>query len=131
METTRTRAAVFALLALASTSLAGCGASGPPATPSPTPPSIVCADDKSQVKNSGVLTFSTTDPSYEPWFEDDPSVQYLIEPSDAPNGHVTDPYSMHGFEAGVAYSLANAMGFEPDQVRWVPNTRDAALAPGA
>ena len=131
MEPTRVLAARFLLLTVIATPLAACSLGAPGGSPTPTPPSIACANVQSQLKNPGVLTFSTTDPSYGPYYEDDPSIRYLIEPTDQPNWHVTDPYSMHGFEAGVAYSLSNVMGFQPDQVRWVPNTRDAATASGA
>jgi polar amino acid transport system substrate-binding protein len=131
MEPTRALAARIFLLAVMASPLGACSIGGPAASPSPTPPSVACAGVQSQLKTPGVLTFSTTDPSYGPYFEDDPSIRYLIEPTDQPNWQNTDPYSMHGFEAGVAYSLSNVMGFQPDQVRWVPNTRDAATAAGA
>lgn len=130
MEPRRARLTRLLLLSVISLPISACS-SAPAATPTATPASTACANVNSQLKVPGQLTFSTSDPAYNPWFEDDPAIQYLVEPTGQPNWHVTDPYSMHGFESGVAYSLANVMGFEPDHVRWVPNTRDQAQQPGA
>jgi polar amino acid transport system substrate-binding protein len=42
-----------------------------------------------------------------------------------------DPASGEGFENGLVYALAEEMGFTPDQVVWVGQTFDQAIAPGA
>jgi len=61
----------------------------------------------------GVLTIATGNPAYFPWVIDD------------------NPASGQGFEAAVAYSLAEHMGFGNDQVAWIRTSFDQAIQPGA
>jgi ABC-type amino acid transport substrate-binding protein len=78
-----------------------------------------CADADSHVRTQGQLTLGTGDPATLPWWGGDPATHYLVQPSGVPTWSVGNPYSMEGFEAGVAYSIVNAMGYQPDQVHWV------------
>ena len=61
----------------------------------------------------GTLTIATGNPAYFPWVMDDA------------------PESKAGFEAVVAYAVANEMGFADDQVTWVRTGFDEAIQPGA
>lgn len=61
----------------------------------------------------GKLTIATGNPAYFPWVIDD------------------KPESKQGFEAAVAYAVANEMGFSDDQVVWVRSSFDQAIQPGA
>jgi len=61
----------------------------------------------------GQLTVGTGDPVYPPWMMNN------------------DPASGEGFENGLVYALAEEMGFSRDQVVWVGQTFDQAIAPGA
>lgn len=61
----------------------------------------------------GVLTIATGEPAYEPWVLND------------------DPESGEGFEAAVAYAVAEELGFAYEDVVWVRTTFDSAIAPGA
>ena len=70
-----------------------------------------CATGKTVV--DGVLTVATGNPAYFPWVIDDA------------------PESGQGFEAAVAYSLAEHMGYSADQVAWTRTTFDQAIQPGA
>ncbi|MEM8728843.1 MAG: ABC transporter substrate-binding protein [Pseudomonadota bacterium] len=63
--------------------------------------------------NDGVLTIATGNPAYYPWVADD------------------KPESGKGFEAAVAYAIAEEMGFSGDQVQWVRTSFDEAIQPGA
>lgn len=63
--------------------------------------------------NEDTLTFATGNPAYFPWVMDDA------------------PESKQGFEAAVAYAVANEMGFSDDQVTWVRSSFDQAIQPGA
>jgi polar amino acid transport system substrate-binding protein len=130
MEPRTTRFTRLLLLAAACLPFAACSVFGASGTPAPSPASAVCGDVLATTKTPGQLTMSTTNPAYNPWFEDEPDIQYAIEPSNAPAWQVTDPYSLHGFEDGTVYSMADAMGVGPDSVRWVPNTREDATSPG-
>jgi polar amino acid transport system substrate-binding protein len=60
----------------------------------------------------GTLTIATGKPAYSPWVIDD------------------KPESGNGFEAAVAYAVADKLGFTKDQVVWKRTTFDAAIAPG-
>ena len=61
----------------------------------------------------GVLTIATGNPAYYPWVMDDA------------------PESKQGFEAAVAYAIANEMGFADAAVAWVRTSFDEAIQPGA
>jgi polar amino acid transport system substrate-binding protein len=60
----------------------------------------------------GKLTVGTGDPVYPPWMLDN------------------DPAGGEGFENGLVYALAEEMGFDREDVVWVPTTFDQAIAPG-
>lgn len=60
----------------------------------------------------GKLTIATGNPAYYPWVIDDA------------------PESGEGFEAAIAYAVAEELGFEKDDVVWVRTGFDEAIAPG-
>lgn len=70
--------------------------------------------DKSalQTLTAGKLTIGTGQPAYEPWVIND------------------TPESGEGFEAAVAYAVAEKLGFDAEDVVWVRTTFDEAIAPG-
>ena len=59
----------------------------------------------------GVLTISTDEPVYEPWFVDD------------------KPENGKGFESAVAYAVAEKLGYAKGKVTWVRNHFDAVISP--
>ncbi|WP_170464931.1 ABC transporter substrate-binding protein [Ruegeria arenilitoris] len=61
----------------------------------------------------GTLTIATGNPAYYPWVMNDA------------------PESGEGFEAAVAYAIADKMGFSQDNVTWVRTSFDEAIQPGA
>lgn len=61
----------------------------------------------------GVLTIATGNPAYYPWVMNDA------------------PESGEGFEAAVAYAVAEKLGFTRDGVTWVRTSFDEAIKPGA
>ena len=61
----------------------------------------------------GTLTIATGQPTYSPWVLND------------------KPESGEGYEAAVAYAVADKLGFAKDKVTWTRTTFDAAIAPGA
>lgn len=77
------------------------------------------------LKNPGRLTLSTDNPSFPPWWGGDPSV-------DPDSGwEVSYPPSGEGYESAVAYAVAAALGFTPDQVDWLQNpVFELAFQPG-
>lgn len=60
----------------------------------------------------GKLTIATGEIAYEPYVVDD------------------DPASGEGFEAAIAYAIADELGFAPEDVEWVRTSFEAAIAPG-
>lgn len=98
----RTAVAGIALVALA---LTGC-ASGSPSTGESSAP-----EDEGYI-TPGKLTIATGDIAYEPYVIDD------------------DPASGEGFEAAIAYAIADELGFAAEDVEWVRTSFEAAIAPG-
>jgi polar amino acid transport system substrate-binding protein len=98
----RTAVAGIALVALA---LTGCAAGSPSAGESSAP------EDEGYI-TPGKLTIATGDIAYEPYVIDD------------------DPSSGEGFEAAIAYAIADQLGFAPEDVEWVRTSFEAAIAPG-
>lgn len=60
----------------------------------------------------GQLTVATSDPVFPPWMMDN------------------DPSNGEGFESALVYAIADKMGFAPEDVLWVRETFDQAIAPG-
>ncbi|MDP3208521.1 MAG: ABC transporter substrate-binding protein, partial [Rhodoglobus sp.] len=70
------------------------------------------AEPGSDYVTEGKLTIGTGEPAYYPWVIDDA------------------PESGEGFEAAIAYAVAEQLGFSADDVVWVRTTFDEAIAPG-
>jgi polar amino acid transport system substrate-binding protein len=79
-----------------------------------------CAPESLDLVEPGQITIATGNPAFPPWFGGDPGDGF----------EVSNPYSGEGYESAVAYALAEAMGFSPDQVVWRPTTFNQAIAPG-
>ena len=108
ITTRRTALKTFAAIAIAGASLAlAACSSGTTATPTPT-------DNAKSIATltPGKLTIGTGNPAYEPWVVGD------------------KPESGEGYEAAVAYAVAEKLGFAKADVVWVRTTFDEAIAPG-
>ncbi len=103
----RTRVAAVATVAAAALlALSACGSSEPAKSK---------GSDKEaslQTLTDGKLTIGTGQPAYSPWVEDD------------------KPESGKGFEAAVAYAVADKLGFAKDDVVWVRTQFDTVISPG-
>jgi polar amino acid transport system substrate-binding protein len=64
-----------------------------------------------QIKE-GVLTIATDEPVYGPWFDNN------------------DPANGKGYEAAVAYAVAEELGYSKDKVEWVRVPFNNVVAPG-
>lgn len=80
------------------------------ATEAPIGDTSACADGKTLTPST--LTIATGNPAFEPWVVGDA------------------PETGEGFEAAVAYAVADKMGFDATQVTWVRTDFDAAIQPG-
>jgi polar amino acid transport system substrate-binding protein len=103
MSRARTRLAAIASAAAIALSLAACASS-------PTPSASDSADEG--YITPGKLTFATGEPAYFP---------YVIDNA---------PETGEGFEAAVAYAVAEELGFAAEDVEWVRTGFDEAIAPG-
>lgn len=65
------------------------------------------------VDTAGKLTIATGTPAFEPWVVGDA------------------PESGEGFEAAIAYAVANELGFSNENVVWIRTGFDEAIQPGA
>jgi polar amino acid transport system substrate-binding protein len=103
-----------AALAAAALAVAGLTACAPeeeqPAATAPTANS--CSKDSLATKTPGKLTVATDEPAYEPWVVGN------------------KPESGEGFEAAVAYAVAEELGFARGDVQWTRVTFNNAIAPG-
>lgn len=84
----------------------GCASGNPP-----TPSGSADAADEGYI-TPGKLTIATGETAYFPYVIDD------------------DPASGKGFEAAVAYAVADKLGFAHDDVEWVRTSFESAIAPG-
>lgn len=100
---TRRPLAALVVLASAGLVLAGCASPGA---------ADATSDADGDYVTPGKLTIGTGEPAYYPWVQDD------------------DPESGQGFEAAVAYAVAEELGFDEADVEWVRTTFDQAIAPG-
>lgn len=115
-------AKALSLLALLATGLAACApadeedaATTPSQTSSATAtssPADDCAPERMPTIESNILTIATDQPAYEPWMVDD------------------DPTNGEGFEAAVAYAVAEWLGYSEDNVVWTRVPFNAAIQPG-
>lgn len=72
----------------------------------------VPAEPASDYVTEGKLTIATGEPAYYPWVIDDA------------------PESGEGFEAAIAYAVADELGFDKSDVVWVRTGFDEVIAPG-
>ena len=79
---------------------------------SATPGTDAGSDTGLETLTSGKLTIATGEPAYFPWVIDDA------------------PESGEGFEAAVAYAVADELGYAKDDVVWTRTTFEGAIAPG-
>lgn len=71
-----------------------------------------CEPGTLQTLEPDILTIATDQPAYEPWMVDD------------------DPTNKQGFEAAVAYAVAEVLGFDDEHVTWVRVPFNTAIQPG-
>ena len=94
-------------------SAAAPSAAAPSGAPSePAQATDECARENLTTVGAGTLTIGTDTLAYPPYFADD------------------DPSNGQGFEAAVAYAVADGLGFTPDEVTWQVVPFNTSYAPG-
>ncbi|MGC4853085.1 transporter substrate-binding domain-containing protein [Micromonospora sp. DT4] len=100
-------------LTIAGTVVAAIAGCAPQDEPTPTVTAAPsCAKDSLPTRTPGKLTIATDQPAYEPWFRQD------------------RPDNGEGFEAAVAYAVAEKLGYARGDVTWTRVKFDTAIAPG-
>ncbi|SBT40051.1 ABC transporter substrate-binding protein [Micromonospora narathiwatensis] len=100
-------------LGAAGTVLVAVAACAPQDDPTPTPTTAAsCTKDTMPTRTPGKLTVATDEPAYEPWFRDN------------------KPDNGEGYEAAVAYAVAEKLGYAREDVTWTRVKFDSAIAPG-
>jgi polar amino acid transport system substrate-binding protein len=79
-----------------------------------------CAKDQLETVADGSLTIATDNPAFPPWFQDAEGAPW--DPTTPPTGE--------GYEAAVAYAVAEELGFSEDEVRWVVVPFNNIFRPG-
>ena len=72
----------------------------------------MCGKESLNLVDPGMLTVGTDNPAFPPW---------VLK---------NDPTSGEGYEAAVAYEIANRLGFAKDEVAWVTVPFNKSYAPG-
>ena len=106
IRTSIVRTAVAALSVAALSFAAACGSSTSGGS------DAASGDAAQSTVVPGTLTIATGQPTFSPWVLND------------------KPESGEGYEAAVAYAVADKLGFPKDKVTWTRTTFDAAIAPG-
>jgi polar amino acid transport system substrate-binding protein len=104
------------LVALATFALMGAACASDSSTVTTSPggsgTADTCAKDDLNLLNPGTLTVGTDTPAFPPW---------VLK---------NDPTSGKGYEAAVAYEVADRLGFSTDEVAWVTVPFNKSYAPG-
>jgi polar amino acid transport system substrate-binding protein len=111
----------LAHLALAAAVLAAATACS--AAPAPTGQGRSCMANV-PVKHPPRLTLSTNSPAVAPWWGGDPATQFDNEPPGGSGWQGGEPYSMEGFEGGMSYAIGNLLGYEYNDIDWLPSAGD-------
>jgi polar amino acid transport system substrate-binding protein len=118
-----TRTATFVALL---TIVTACGtAGGSPSADAGGAASGDCTADSLETVNDGRLTIGTSNPAFPP---------YVLPPNEGEEAtepwELGDPTKGRGFEAAVAYAVAEELGFATEDVDWIAVPFENTFAPG-
>jgi polar amino acid transport system substrate-binding protein len=102
--------AAIAVLGALATSCGGDDDDGDEAGGTTTAAEASCAKEDLQLVTPGRLTIGTDNPAFPPWFEG-PKANEPWDPTKEP--------TRKGYEAEVAYGIAEELGFAPSEVEWI------------
>jgi polar amino acid transport system substrate-binding protein len=115
----RLAAACLAAIALVAAGCGGAASPSPASTPAPTLEDP-CTEPTQFVVTTGVLTMGADNPAFPPYFAGPPAGEWELG----------FPETGEGFEAAVAYAVADQIGYTADDVAWVPVPFTNSFAPG-
>jgi polar amino acid transport system substrate-binding protein len=84
-----------------------------------------CTAETLETQTAGTLTVGTSNPAFPPYVLFPEEAEEATEPWE-----LGDPTKGRGFEAALAYAIADELGFSEDQVEWVVVPFEASFAPG-
>ena len=84
-----------------------------------------CAPEDLDTVTAGTLTIGTDNPAFPPYFSEPAEGETATDPWE-----FGDPTNGRGFEAAVAWALAEQLGYGEDQVTWIPVPFNNSIAPG-
>ena len=130
-----------ATLALLVAACSGAGGASPTASDAPsTAPSTApseaasvapsasadaCAAENLVLTTDGTLTIGADNPAFPPYYQPPAEGETGTEPWE-----LGDPNNGQGFEAAVAYAIAEKLGFAEGEVTWIPVPFNNAIQPG-
>ena len=95
------------------------------------PVAETCTPETLELKNDGRLTIGTGNPAYPPYFEPPADDEEPANPANQEDPWALgDPTNGRGFEAAVAYAIAEELGFSEDEVDWIAVEWEDSWAPG-
>jgi polar amino acid transport system substrate-binding protein len=100
-------------------------AASPGAVASPSAVADACARENLVTKTPGKLTIGADNPAFPPYF--DPPAE---GEKSTPPWELGDPTNKRGFEAAVAWAIAEELGFGDADVAFIPVKFDLSFAPG-
>jgi polar amino acid transport system substrate-binding protein len=106
-------------------SLAPSEAASVAASVAPSEAAAACAPDSLATKTPGTFTIGTDNPAFPPYFSEPAEGETATDPWE-----FGDPTNKRGFEAAVAWALAEQLGYGEDQVTWIPVPFNNSIAPG-
>ena len=84
-----------------------------------------CTPESLETVNEGRLTIGTSNPAFPPYVLPPEEGETATEPWE-----LGDPTKGRGFEAAVAYAVADELGFESGEVDWIAVPFENTFAPG-
>ena len=109
--------------------LAACGGNAAQPSSSGSPGANACTKSGMNLMTPGKLTIGTDNPAFQPWFagaKGSGQSPWKANPSSGTG----NPYTGQGYEGAVAYAVATQMGFDRNEVQWVPVPFNNSFKPG-
>ncbi len=95
------------------------------ASTAPSEVELACTPEDLETKEPGVLTVGTDNPAFPPYFDPPADDEEATDPWE-----FGDPTNGRGFESAMAYALAEQLGYDEDEVTWIPVPFNNSISPG-
>ena len=109
--------------------LVACGGNAVQPSSSGSAGANACTKSSMNLLTPGKLTIGTDNPAFQPWFAGAKGAGKPPWKANPSNG-TGNPYTGQGYEGAVAYAVATQMGFDRNEVQWVPVPFNNSFKPG-